>query len=127
MRRPPEAFEEQDLTLLHVARKLRDALRLEQLLTDAGLDYLVEAGRALPRARCSRASAWARSSHLVVASYGDASAACCAAAGFTPRLVVSESPEVRRRAKSQTLRIRRPGARRSRALSPWRGPVTAHA
>lgn len=41
-RREPEYFGEQELRLLHVARKLKDALRLEQLLTDAGLDYLVE-------------------------------------------------------------------------------------
>jgi hypothetical protein len=44
MRREPEHFGEQDLTLLYVAQKLRHALRLEQLLTDAGLDYLVESG-----------------------------------------------------------------------------------
>jgi hypothetical protein len=42
MRRPPEHFGEQDLSLIYVARKLKHALRLEQLLTDAGLDYLVE-------------------------------------------------------------------------------------
>jgi hypothetical protein len=42
MRREPEHFGEQELTLLCVAQKLRHALRLEQLLTDAGLDYLVE-------------------------------------------------------------------------------------
>jgi hypothetical protein len=43
MRRTPEHFGEQDLSLIYVARKLKHALRLEQLLTDAGLDYLVEA------------------------------------------------------------------------------------
>ena len=42
MRRTPEHFGEQDLSLIYVARKLKHALRLEQLLTDAGLDYLVE-------------------------------------------------------------------------------------
>ena len=42
MRRTPEHFGEQELSLIYVARKLRHALRLEQLLTDAGLDYLVE-------------------------------------------------------------------------------------
>jgi hypothetical protein len=42
MRRTPEYFGEQDLSLIYVARKLKHALRLEQLLTDAGLDYLVE-------------------------------------------------------------------------------------
>ena len=42
MRREPEHFGEQELSLLYVAQKLKHALRLEQLLTDAGLDYLVE-------------------------------------------------------------------------------------
>jgi hypothetical protein len=42
MRRPAEHFGELDLSLIYVARKLKHALRVEQLLTDAGLDYLVE-------------------------------------------------------------------------------------
>jgi hypothetical protein len=42
MRREAEHFGEQELSLLYVAQKLKHALRLEQLLTDAGLDYLVE-------------------------------------------------------------------------------------
>jgi len=42
MRREPEHFGDQELNLLYVAQKLKHALRLEQLLTDAGLDYLVE-------------------------------------------------------------------------------------
>jgi hypothetical protein len=42
MRREPEYFGEQELSLLYVAQKLKHALRLEQLLTDAGLDYVVE-------------------------------------------------------------------------------------
>jgi hypothetical protein len=42
MRREPEHFGEQELSLLYVAQKLKHALRLEQLLTDAGLDYVVE-------------------------------------------------------------------------------------
>jgi hypothetical protein len=42
MRRTPEHFGEQDLSLIYVARKLKHALRLERLLTDAGFDYLVE-------------------------------------------------------------------------------------
>jgi vacuolar-type H+-ATPase subunit E/Vma4 len=45
MRQAPEHFGEQDLDLIYVARKLDEALRLEQLLTDAGLDYLVEPDR----------------------------------------------------------------------------------
>ena len=44
MRRTPEFFGEADLDLLYMARSLRDALRLESLLTDASIDYLVETG-----------------------------------------------------------------------------------
>ena len=43
MRKEPEDFGEADLRLIHVARKLKDALRLESVLSDAGLDYVVEA------------------------------------------------------------------------------------
>ncbi len=44
MRREPEFFEDAELTLVYMARRLRDALRLEGLLTDAGIEYLVETG-----------------------------------------------------------------------------------
>ncbi len=43
MRQEPEFFGEQELALVYVAKKLRDALRLEDLLTAAGVDYGVEA------------------------------------------------------------------------------------
>ena len=42
MRRQPEHFNDQELALLYVAKKLNEALRLEKLLDDSGLDYLVE-------------------------------------------------------------------------------------
>ncbi|HWZ31893.1 MAG TPA: hypothetical protein VNX18_11190 [Bryobacteraceae bacterium] len=42
MRREPDFFGEQELALVYVAKKLKEALRLEGLLTDAGIDYLVE-------------------------------------------------------------------------------------
>jgi hypothetical protein len=42
MRREPDFFGDQDLSLVYVAKKLKEALRLEQMLTDAGFDYLVE-------------------------------------------------------------------------------------
>lgn len=56
MRRRPEHFGEQELSLLYVAQKLKHALRLEQLLTEAGIDYLVESdeysvGTLFPRLR----------------------------------------------------------------------------
>jgi hypothetical protein len=44
VRRDPEFFEEAELDLLYMARRLREALKLETLLTEAGLDYLVETG-----------------------------------------------------------------------------------
>ncbi|MCU1337063.1 MAG: hypothetical protein JWO19_2644 [Bryobacterales bacterium] len=42
MRREPDHFGEQELALIYIAKRLKDALRLENVLTDAGLDYLVE-------------------------------------------------------------------------------------
>jgi hypothetical protein len=42
LRREPDFFGDEELTLIYVAKKLREALRLEQFLTEAGLDYLVE-------------------------------------------------------------------------------------
>lgn len=44
MRRDPDFFTEEELPLLYMAKRLRDALRLEKLLTDSGVDYLVETG-----------------------------------------------------------------------------------
>jgi hypothetical protein len=44
VRRDPEFFGEAELDLLYMARRLREALRLETLLTEAGVDYLVETG-----------------------------------------------------------------------------------
>ena len=42
MRRDDAFFGDQELSLLYIAKKLRDALRLEDVLTSAGIDYLVE-------------------------------------------------------------------------------------
>ena len=42
MRRDPEDFGELELPLLFIARKLKEALAVEDLLTAAGIDYLVE-------------------------------------------------------------------------------------
>jgi len=42
MRQEPDFFGDQELALVYVARKLKEALALEQLLTEAGFDYLVE-------------------------------------------------------------------------------------
>ena len=45
MLREPDYFEDRELSLIYVAKKLKEALALEKLLTDAGLDYLVEPDR----------------------------------------------------------------------------------
>ncbi|MGC9970531.1 MAG: hypothetical protein ABSE56_08065 [Bryobacteraceae bacterium] len=45
MRREPDFFGERELVLVYIAKRLREALRLEKLLTDSALDYLVEPDR----------------------------------------------------------------------------------
>jgi vacuolar-type H+-ATPase subunit E/Vma4 len=42
MQRAAEHFGDQELTLIYIAKRLTEALRLENLLTESGLDYLVE-------------------------------------------------------------------------------------
>lgn len=42
MRQDPDTFGDIDLELLFIAKKLRDALKIEQLLTAAHIDYLIE-------------------------------------------------------------------------------------
>lgn len=44
MRQEPEFFGDKELSLVYMARRLPDALRLERLLSEAGFDYLVETG-----------------------------------------------------------------------------------
>jgi hypothetical protein len=43
MRQQPSYFEGLDPVLIYIAKRLRDALRLEELFTAAGIDYGVEA------------------------------------------------------------------------------------
>ncbi len=43
MRRDPSYFEGKEPILIYIAKRLKDALRLEDLLTHGGLDYGVEA------------------------------------------------------------------------------------
>jgi len=45
MRREPEFFEQQELALVFIAKKLKEALALEELLTRAEFEYLVEPDR----------------------------------------------------------------------------------
>lgn len=42
MRQEPDFFGDQELILVYIARKLKEALRLEQVFTEANVDYLVE-------------------------------------------------------------------------------------
>lgn len=42
MQREAEFFGENELSLLYIAKKLNEALALEEVLTAAGLEYLVE-------------------------------------------------------------------------------------
>jgi hypothetical protein len=43
MRREPDFFgEDVELVLVYVAKKLKEALAIENLFTESGLDYLVE-------------------------------------------------------------------------------------
>ena len=42
MKKEPAWFGEQTMDLLYIARKLKDALRVEELLTSADIDYAVE-------------------------------------------------------------------------------------
>ena len=45
MRREAEFFEnQQELELVYMSRRLREALEIEKLFTGAGLEYLVETG-----------------------------------------------------------------------------------
>jgi hypothetical protein len=43
MRQTASFFEGKEPALIYIAKRLRDALRLESILTEAGLDYGVEA------------------------------------------------------------------------------------
>jgi hypothetical protein len=44
MRQESEFFEDQVLDLLVMARRLPEALRIEELLTDSGVEYCIETG-----------------------------------------------------------------------------------
>ena len=44
MRRDSDFFGDAELDLIYMARRLRGALRLETLLTEAGINYMVETG-----------------------------------------------------------------------------------
>jgi hypothetical protein len=47
VKRDPEFFGDQEMDLVYIAKRLRDALRLEEALTEAGVDFAVEADEYL--------------------------------------------------------------------------------
>jgi hypothetical protein len=42
MRREAEFFEDREMNLVYIAKKLKEALQLESALTESGVDYAVE-------------------------------------------------------------------------------------
>ncbi|HTS50707.1 MAG TPA: hypothetical protein VMH05_22335 [Bryobacteraceae bacterium] len=42
MRREPDFFEEREMELIYIARRLKEALRLETALTSSAVEYAVE-------------------------------------------------------------------------------------
>jgi hypothetical protein len=42
MKRDPDFFGDSELDLLYISKRLKEALRLESVLTEAGIDYAVE-------------------------------------------------------------------------------------
>jgi hypothetical protein len=44
MRREPDFFEDQEIVLIYMARRLKKALAVERIFTDSGLDYHLETG-----------------------------------------------------------------------------------
>jgi len=45
MRRDAAFFEDQEMDLIYIAKKLKEALRLESVLTESGVEYAVETDR----------------------------------------------------------------------------------
>jgi hypothetical protein len=89
MRREPEFFGDQDLDLIYIAKRLKDALRLEEVLTQAGLDYLVEPDRYTGGIifRTERVGAF----FYVAPDSGGAARQTMAAAGYKPHALQEPS------------------------------------
>jgi hypothetical protein len=45
VKREADFFEDRELDLVYIAKKLKDALRLESVLTESGVEYAVEADK----------------------------------------------------------------------------------
>jgi len=82
MKQEAPFFEGKEAVLIYIARKLKDALRLEETLTAAGIDYGVEADeyRAGVVFRSARIGAF----FYVLKEGIEAAHACMAKDGFTP-------------------------------------------
>lgn len=84
MRREPDHFgEDQELELIFIARRLKEALRLEEVFTKAEIDYLVEPDRYSGGIifRTERVGAF----FYVAAENADAARLVMTGAGFKPR------------------------------------------
>ena len=60
MRKTPEDFDGRELELVYIAKKLKDALGLETLLTERGIDYVVGARPLCWRHSFSHGAIWGR-------------------------------------------------------------------
>ena len=47
MRREADFFEDREMDLIYIAKRLKDALRLESALTESGVDYAIETDKYL--------------------------------------------------------------------------------
>jgi hypothetical protein len=45
MRRDADFFEDREMDLIYIAKRLKEALRLESALTESGVEYAVEADK----------------------------------------------------------------------------------
>jgi hypothetical protein len=88
MRREPDFFGDQDLDLIYIAKRLKDALRIEDMLTQAGVDYLVEPDRYTGGVvfRTERVGAF----FYVAPESGSAARTVVAGAGFKPLFAEEE-------------------------------------
>jgi hypothetical protein len=88
MKQEASFFEGQDAVLIYIARKLKDALRLEETLTAEGIDYGVEADeyRAGIVFRSARIGAF----FYVVKDATEAAHAVMTKHGFTPLVETDE-------------------------------------
>ncbi len=89
MRREPDFFGDEDqqesLDLIFIAKRLKDALRLEKILDEAGVDYLVEPDRYSGGVifRSERVGAF----FYVAPEHGSSARHVVAQAGFRPQPV----------------------------------------